>query len=578
MKRVPERNRLIASLKKQAGWIVPGLLLLFSLGSVLYYIAGPSRGYFHSDCTDSIYWAKAAVDAGRLLNPDFGYAALLPFGANLWLIPMVSIWGMTFPVHIAGMLIFALVYGAALLFLAKQLGYSIWWTAGLTSAMFLLVSGSDKLREIMWGHVIYYSLGILFILVGLALIQKIEKGKRATLYVVLLALFTACVATDGIQTVALYLLPLAGSLLLERLFEPKATEQTGKTRKTLQLVMIMLVATVLGMLLLYLVLARGGIIAGYANAYSTFSSTSTWPDNLRNVVPNLLSLYGISVQDGVSLVSLDSIMVLVKLGGLAVLAVVPAILLVKYSQIDSRLVKRTLWIHIITTFIILFLVVIGNLGKSDWRLIPVLGTAILSTVTGLRWLMSGQHKTLEPFSARELSDQHTSESTIVRRGTKADAIVVRRVATIGLIVILLNAGLSAVEMLRMPYDYGHDNQLHQLADYLKDENLIEGYATFWNAQALTLLSNDHVHVRNIQVDHDGIKPRKYQSNWNWYQDQPTIKRYFILLSTQEYDQLAASPDWRKIESIIEETRMTGTDHTLLIVNMNPWLIVGWESD
>ena len=91
MKQILERNRLITTLKKLAGWISPRLLLLISLVSVLYYIVGPSRGYFQSDCTDTIYWAKATVDAGRLLNPDFGYDALLPFGANLWLIPMVSL-------------------------------------------------------------------------------------------------------------------------------------------------------------------------------------------------------------------------------------------------------------------------------------------------------------------------------------------------------------------------------------------------------------------------------------------------------------------------------------------------------
>ena len=577
MKQILERNRLITTLKKLAGWISPRLLLLISLVSVLYYIVGPSRGYFQSDCTDTIYWAKATVDAGRLLNPDFGDAVLLPFGANLWLMPMVSIWGMTFSVHIAGMLIFALVYCAALLILAKQLGFSIWWTASLTSAMLLLVSGSEKLRVIMWGHVIYYSLGILFILVGLALIQKIEKGKRTTLYVVILALFTACVATDGVQTIALYFLPLAGSLLLERYFEPTVVEQSGKTRKTLQLMVIMLVASILGMLFLYLVLTRDGIIAGYANAYSAYADSNTWPDNLGKVVPNLLSLYGISVREGVSLASLESIMLMVKLGGLTVLVVVPAMLLAKYRQIDSCLVKRVLRIHIITTIIILFLVVIGNLGNSNWRLVPVLGTAILSTVTGLHWLMGDQRKIVKPQPTQVPAGVRANKSINVRREIQASSTIGRRVATIGLVVILLNAGLTAVEMLRMPYDYGQDNHLHQLADYLKDEDLLNGYATFWNAQAITLLSDDQVHVRNIQVDHDGIKLRKYQSNWNWYQDQTAISRYFILLSTQEYEQLESSPDWSEIESIIEETRLTETGHTLLIVNKNPWMIVGWES-
>ncbi len=33
----------------------------------------------------------------------------------------------------------------------------------------LTVSSSDKLREIFWGHIIYYSLGMLFLFAGLAL-------------------------------------------------------------------------------------------------------------------------------------------------------------------------------------------------------------------------------------------------------------------------------------------------------------------------------------------------------------------------------------------------------------------------
>ena len=63
--------------------ILPPVLLLTAVGVVAYYILCPSKGEFHADCTDTLYWAKATYDSGKLINPDFSYACLLPFGGSL---------------------------------------------------------------------------------------------------------------------------------------------------------------------------------------------------------------------------------------------------------------------------------------------------------------------------------------------------------------------------------------------------------------------------------------------------------------------------------------------------------------
>ena len=39
----------------------------------------------------------------------------------------------------------------------------------------MLLSASKKLREIFWGHTIYYSLGILFLFFGLALLFRLQN-------------------------------------------------------------------------------------------------------------------------------------------------------------------------------------------------------------------------------------------------------------------------------------------------------------------------------------------------------------------------------------------------------------------
>ena len=63
--------------------VFPPVLLVVALGLVAYYIICPAKGEFHADCTDTIYWAKATFDSGKLISPDFSYACLLPFGGSL---------------------------------------------------------------------------------------------------------------------------------------------------------------------------------------------------------------------------------------------------------------------------------------------------------------------------------------------------------------------------------------------------------------------------------------------------------------------------------------------------------------
>ena len=117
----------------------------------------------------------------------------------------------------------------------------------------LLLSGSDKLREIMWGHAIYYSLGILFFSLGAALILGYLHRKSSWLTMIFLALLTAGVATDNAQMISLYFVPLLGAAVLERFFEPKAGLRDRLTRNTVSLSVILLSSTVIGLGLLYVI-------------------------------------------------------------------------------------------------------------------------------------------------------------------------------------------------------------------------------------------------------------------------------------------------------------------------------------
>ena len=43
------------------------LFMIFALASVVYFIVGPMEGYVHADFTDTIYWANASLESGRVV-------------------------------------------------------------------------------------------------------------------------------------------------------------------------------------------------------------------------------------------------------------------------------------------------------------------------------------------------------------------------------------------------------------------------------------------------------------------------------------------------------------------------------
>ena len=72
----------LIKLKKCLIYFAALFFAVLSAGTVVYYIVYPSAAYFHADCSDTILWAQASYDSGTMFNPDFGYAAMLPFGGT----------------------------------------------------------------------------------------------------------------------------------------------------------------------------------------------------------------------------------------------------------------------------------------------------------------------------------------------------------------------------------------------------------------------------------------------------------------------------------------------------------------
>jgi len=557
--------------------IIPLLILAIGVGAVLYYVLGPSKYYMTGDSTDSLRWAQASFESGKLISDNFAYAAILPVGGNLLFYPFIAIFGYSVAAQLAGLTCFVLIFAAALYYMATGVGLNRYASSALVSLTFLIMSSSAKLREIMWEHVFYYNLGLLFFCIGVGLVARIlrytpergvdvktSEGRGELLHWALfcvaallaalasvaasqsvnaflavlclviaasaayiaviklmgknvkdaahklrfgvLALFTVLAATDGLQTLVCFSLPVIAGIFLNRFFDSETPFFSKKNICSFCVMGILLICSGAG----YLLIDRfsGGINAGYADAYSSYSGMSSWTNNFLGFFKNWFSLIGVSVVEKQPLVSKESIVNIIRIFGALALLAIPFILLAFYKKIESRAVKIALWAHFGVSAFILFAVTFGRLGGANWRLTPMLGTSVLVAIVGAFELM---------------------------RAKKEMAV---RFGVMILCLITVLAVPSALDIKDMDKDNGDNAAWHIAAEELESRGLKYGYANFWFAQTITLLSDNEVQTANIYENYAQPYAYMYQINYDAFDDKEDADNgYFLLLTEEENDEM-----------------------------------------
>ncbi|MGM9642649.1 MAG: hypothetical protein ACI3XI_05520 [Eubacteriales bacterium] len=531
--------------------VVAAIPMIAALYLAFYYIYGPGEGYFHSDCTDTIYWANAALEGNGIFDDQYNYAALLPF-STVWIMqPLIKIFGVGMTAHNLGMAIFAVIFAASIYFCARSAKLSHLCSSVAVFVVFTVLSSSDKLREMMWGHTIYYSLGLvlLFFLLGLGMrfCDALDGRKRVQIAVwsVLLLFASIGSATNGMQVIILTTLPAMAAFAAERIFAGREGVISKKSFPMIATVAIIAVGTAFGLKVLSIATRGGEIQAGYANGYSGWSDVGSWLGNAQKFVNHYFSLLGVNVAKNAPLFGDydESLKYLIRIAVGIVLLVMPVVILCLYGKLRSRGVKFMVWAHFVLTAAVMFGYICGELSAANWRLTPIIGSAVMLSVCGLCDLISdcGWLSVNE----KESDDAvETNDGKLEVTNEKNASVVLSRVCALVLAAIIVSSCFFAKEVKALDPEYGRDNINHRLAQFLVDEGLEYGYATFWYSQAITVLSNSEVRVRNIDVNSRGVVGRHYQSSLNWYNDQEGVDEYFVILSASEYEKAAASQSWQ----------------------------------
>ena len=545
---------------KLLDWIVALLPALIAVGFAVYYITGPGEGYFHSDCSDSLYWANASVESGHVFDETYRYAGLLPFSASLWMIPLIQIFGFGMTAHNAAMIIFAVLFAAAIWFCLSSAGFGKGWCGAAVFAVMMGLSSSDKLREILWGHTIYYSMGLILLFASagfaLRLFRALQKKHyvRAGIYALVSGLLAAGTATDGMQVIVLSVLPVAAAVIAERLFCGEDKLCSRNSLYALGTVAVLGVGTLIGLKLLAAWKGEN-ISAGYADAYSGWSDVGIWADNARAFVKQYFSLIGAVPQDLGNLFAKESLASLIRIAVGIVILLVPVIMLCFYKKLSGTGVRVLLWAHFVVTAAILFGWICGKLSGANWRLVPLFGSSLLLCFCGARELCFAGKRARE--GACEAAKNANAEEA--GKDTAAGKRVCVRLGALLCAAVLLFGCLSAGEIKKMPADYGQDNYNHRLARFLEDKGLEYGYATFWYCQAITVISESKVRCREVLAERVGVYSDYYQSSRTWYVNQ-NYGKYFILLSDYEYSIASQSAMWREAQThVLAEYRAFGPE-------------------
>lgn len=82
------------------------------------------------------------------------------------------------------------------------------------------------------------------------------------------------------------------------------------------------------------------------------------------------------------------------------------------------------------------------------------------------------------------------------------------------IIIAMICLISSIEKIDLNQRQTTPQQ--RLAIFLKENNLKNGYSDFWNANIISLYSNNETTVRAILADNNSIKPQYWRSKDDWY--------------------------------------------------------------
>lgn len=517
---MPMLQRLFTTGMLTKRWLP--LFLCINIVMLGFYLAIDYQLVYHSDSAVKNLLAQEIVDTGRYFPTDWNYANndLWVFNTHTFIIPLLAFMSNGYAAHLVSDLV-----SAALIL------HGTWLLTGLLEQSrlarllgMLVISGGMSLTmaEHIYGQAAYgsiYYMGCYLLYAYWSLTQA--RGVRLPLWAAAAGLLTVLVFWSNPQRALLvYGLPLLAAGAAQYALEWRAAD-AAPGRKG--------IAAPRQLLALGLVV--GGVVAGVMLSKSTLAGVNNsagltvirWLDfngilgNLRAVIGGTLELLdGIPRNNSEVASAFGAYLALRALAALTLLLLLPWALV---KALRPRPGPRQL-------------VVVFAAASFGANLFIMLTT------------------TLADMGSPSASVRYLVPSLMIMLLVLAGVLIDRR----ALSPLLRATGVGALVMLASAaptsylYPYNEFSTLPRqglylmtgdkvLVDYLKQQGLRYGYASFWNAGKLTVLGDGAVRIRQVEFDHGLPLPLRKLSSDRWYAPETWRGPTFLMLRDKELAQL-----------------------------------------
>jgi hypothetical protein len=498
--------------------VLPALLAL-NLLLLLYYLIVDYQLVLNSDSAVMNLLAQEIHDSGQLFPSDWYYA-----NGDLW------VWFTQLPIV---PLLYVLPNSAALhalsdIVTAALLLLSAWCVSGMLgqsrlarlTLLLVLTSGiSVNMAENLYGQAAYGVLTYLACLLAYSGWQLLHaQGTARWRWGAALAALALLVFWSNPQrAIVFYGLPLiVATVVLHSL--------PGQPRRRAVLLLAVLAAAMLAGTALHSHYVR--LVGNSGLAPATWLGYDGMVHNTLATVRGLLSLLGGLPQEGSSVLSAGGALAALRLlAALLLLALLPWALL---RACRTPIRRARLYFAVFT------------LTSAAINLLVALCTS------------------LPDMTAPEASIRYLVPSLlcmlILLAGMAVDDFKWSRPAPALALAALLALGLSAPLAYRVPNAPGYfphggiasHNPYAGIARYLEQQGLHHGYANFWSAGKLTVLSAGQVQLRQITLENGLPMPVRHLSSARWYQAASWQGETFLMFNYDEAKQV----DWAQLERYI----------------------------
>lgn len=531
------------ALQRSDEWIAR-LLFAGTAGMLAFYLLVTYRALFHSDSAMKLLLGEEMARNFALFPRDWNYVNDIPtVFPTLFAAPLSLFFAPSFPLH-------ALVD----LMAAACVLYAGWFAsreAGIDGPLRLLLPTalatglSAPFSEAVFGQSAYS--GPVFVLLMLAgwtcrhlALDSGASDTRLRRARIGIAVLVAAGVAGGPRGIATYSAPMLLALAGFHFFA--APDGEVWHRRIWNLLVAVLAATVLGGLIFLLLLS---LVAYHSGAASqAFANDEQILHNLQVFASNWFALFEATAPAGERFGGLAAAVHISRLCVATAVLLLPLVLATRLNHVLSPALRFLALLHlalVVTTgYVLVFSTIQGALGNPRY-LVPCVATGLLATTCWLHQL--GRVRKVE--------------------AAWLGFAVIATLLTLAPHYLLGKAFVDA----RNPGAGLRKNPRADLASVLQDAGLKRGYATYWNAGALTVLTGGDVRVAPLVFSPGSLPaPFHHLSSESWYAPEWAAGRSFLLLNSGEGAELNR-PALRKLAGDPSETLRVG-DFEILVYPFN----------